>query len=256
MGKKKQQPEEQMGGAPEWITTFVDMISLLVTFFILLLTFSSMEDKVTLKLPTWLKWTDGIHERQGDVSQEPPEVDHVKATNPLEGSQDRHVRPPEELLETLDSMGQDQTDDHVPIDFSAHPDGLLVEWDASCAFAPGSGEPNAKLERSLRELSEVLVVYDLLIVVEGHTDDREAASSDAAAAGLAIARARAAAERLLANAELAPESVQIAGLGSRTPRSENDSAVGRQDNRRVAIRLLALSEVRRGQLGRIDEEGR
>ena len=28
-----------MEGAPEWITTFVDMISLLVTFFVLLMTF-------------------------------------------------------------------------------------------------------------------------------------------------------------------------------------------------------------------------
>ena len=38
--------EEDPGveGAPEWITTFVDMISLLVTFFILLYTFSSIEE--------------------------------------------------------------------------------------------------------------------------------------------------------------------------------------------------------------------
>ena len=39
--KKKQQEDEAPPGAPEWIVTFSDMISLLVTFFILLMTFST-----------------------------------------------------------------------------------------------------------------------------------------------------------------------------------------------------------------------
>ena len=35
--------EEHEEGAPEWIVTFADMMSLLLTFFILLLSFASMD---------------------------------------------------------------------------------------------------------------------------------------------------------------------------------------------------------------------
>ena len=36
-------PEEAKEGAPEWMVTFADMMSLLLTFFVLLLSFSSIE---------------------------------------------------------------------------------------------------------------------------------------------------------------------------------------------------------------------
>jgi len=38
--------EEQAPGAPEWMVTFSDIVTLLVTFFVLMLTFSSMEEEV------------------------------------------------------------------------------------------------------------------------------------------------------------------------------------------------------------------
>jgi hypothetical protein len=38
-----EQPEQSSGGAPDWIVTFADLMSLLLTFFVLLLSFSNME---------------------------------------------------------------------------------------------------------------------------------------------------------------------------------------------------------------------
>ena len=38
--------EEQPAGAPEWMVTFSDIVTLLVTFFVLMLTFSSMDEEV------------------------------------------------------------------------------------------------------------------------------------------------------------------------------------------------------------------
>jgi chemotaxis protein MotB len=43
--------EEGIDGAPPWIATFVDMISLLVTFFILLFSFSSIKEFETFSSP-------------------------------------------------------------------------------------------------------------------------------------------------------------------------------------------------------------
>jgi chemotaxis protein MotB len=48
---KKAEPDEAPG-APEWMVTFSDCMTLLLTFFVLLLSFSSFDDKVFWKLQT------------------------------------------------------------------------------------------------------------------------------------------------------------------------------------------------------------
>ena len=46
MARLKKQPEaEEQAGAPEWMVTFSDCMTLLLTFFVLLLSFSSFDDK-------------------------------------------------------------------------------------------------------------------------------------------------------------------------------------------------------------------
>ena len=46
--------EEGGGGAPKWMVTFSDCMTLLLTFFVLLLTFSSFDDKEFRKMSTSL----------------------------------------------------------------------------------------------------------------------------------------------------------------------------------------------------------
>jgi len=48
--QKKQIEEEQPAGAPQWMTTFSDCMTLLLTFFVLMLSFASFDDKVYQKL--------------------------------------------------------------------------------------------------------------------------------------------------------------------------------------------------------------
>jgi len=48
-GRKQAEPDEAQG-APEWMVTFSDCMTLLLTFFVLLLSFSSFDDKVFRKL--------------------------------------------------------------------------------------------------------------------------------------------------------------------------------------------------------------
>jgi chemotaxis protein MotB len=48
--KKKVEPEEQSDGAPEWMVTFSDCMTLLLTFFVLLLSFSSFDYKIFWRL--------------------------------------------------------------------------------------------------------------------------------------------------------------------------------------------------------------
>ncbi len=51
MGRINTQPEpEEDAGAPEWMVTFSDCMTLLLTFFVLLLSFSSFDNKIFRKL--------------------------------------------------------------------------------------------------------------------------------------------------------------------------------------------------------------
>ncbi len=51
---KVKPPEESSGGAPKWMVTFSDCMTLLLTFFVLLLSFSSFDDKEYTKMITSL----------------------------------------------------------------------------------------------------------------------------------------------------------------------------------------------------------
>ncbi|MBW8001512.1 MAG: hypothetical protein FVQ80_05770 [Planctomycetes bacterium] len=51
MGRPRRQPEPEVEqGAPEWMVTFSDCMTLLLTFFVLLLSFSSFDEQVFKKL--------------------------------------------------------------------------------------------------------------------------------------------------------------------------------------------------------------
>ena len=53
MSQQKGQPEEEeQGGAPDWMVTFSDCMTLLLTFFVLLLSFSTFGKKTLPKLGT------------------------------------------------------------------------------------------------------------------------------------------------------------------------------------------------------------
>lgn len=48
--RKKQSEPDEAPGAPEWMVTFSDCMTLLLTFFVLLLSFSSFDDNVFMRL--------------------------------------------------------------------------------------------------------------------------------------------------------------------------------------------------------------
>jgi len=245
--KKKQRRKDPSGpkGAPDWVVTFTDMISLLVTFFVLLMTFSSMEANEVLLVDSFLSGNTGVNQGKGFTQIDPPDSDQLSSTSIQRGSMQPHSRPPDELPESIEDMGRERSEDRKEIDFSNVSDGLLIEFGDEDTFDPGSVRINAVLRESLIEVARVLEHYPHLVVVEGFTDGAfkptpRYHSEDA----LSLARAHAASEVMLANSNMTPELLQIAGLGSELPRADNVSPGGRRLNRRVRLRVLSLSKAR------------
>jgi chemotaxis protein MotB len=243
--RKKKRVDAGPPGAPEWVVTFTDMISLLVTFFVLLMTFSSLEEYDLLKVESWLAGQKGVLESKGFVMPELPDVDQISASDMLRGARNPHSRPPSELPDNIEEMGQRESAEHLALDLERAADGLVIEFGPEASFAPGSAEPPAELARSLGEIGRVLEHYPHMVVVEGFADAGFRPTPhfrDADA--VAFARAEAAARILLSESGLRPEQVQLASKGDRSPRAEDATAEGRLLDRRVQLRVLSLSRLR------------
>jgi chemotaxis protein MotB len=245
--KKKKKQEEGPAGAPEWIVTFSDMISLLVTFFVMLMSFSTMDDREEMLVTQ--AFSNGnrgvVMNLAGHSAVEPPEKDWMQSVHPMRGGLKPHTRPDEELDENLAEMGQTPGDEHREVDFSQSLDGLQIYFGRDASFAPGSAEVPPELHKSLVELAGVLQHYAHMVVVEGFTDSEFVATpAYPTPESLSSARAAAAARILTGSSDLGDDVIQIAGLGAAREREANDTASGRTANRRVEIRVLSLSRAR------------
>lgn len=239
MGKLAEEPK--MIGAPPWITTFVDMTSLLVTFFILLFTFSSIQEYDSFTFKQNFIGTRGAADPGGSDSVEPPDNDMMSAMDVERGAKVPHVRDRDELFENLDEMGQRVGEDQIEFDPKDVRDGIVVVFPAAASFAPGSAAVNDPLRRRLTEIGRVLEHYDHQIVIEGFTDNefkptRQYPNAEA----LGAARASAAAKVLTEVSKFPGALIQIAGLGMLEPRAPGNSAQERSLNRRVEIQILSL----------------
>lgn len=253
MGKVEEDPPP---GAPDWIVTFADMISLLVTFFILLMTFSSMEAFDAFQVDGDLIGTSGtLTAAGGPDAIKPPQHDFMNAMDAVRGAQSPHSRPTEELLENIEDMGQQANDEHVEVDLKAIKDGLIIRYDERASFKPGSAELSSYLESAVTELARVLEHYPHTVVVEGHTDNRvQATDAYPDPVALSASRASAVVEAMLSSSQLNPLQVQIAAIGDERPRIDNDTPEGRQLNRRVEIRVISLDQARAARLSGTEAE--
>ena len=95
---------KRIQGAPSWITTFVDMISLLVTFFILLFTFSSLRDYEAFTFPKNILSTTSIWSQTGKRDMYAPDDDYMSSFDLARGARTPHSRSNVELLEQIGDL--------------------------------------------------------------------------------------------------------------------------------------------------------
>jgi chemotaxis protein MotB len=115
---------------------------------------------------------------------------------------------------------------------------LEIEINTDILFPSGSGAFAAQAEPVLDKLGEVLKPFPNPIRVEGHTDDRPIRTS-AFPSNWELSAARAASVvHQFTKQGIDPLRLEIVGFGEFHPRQPNDSADGRNANRRVAILVL------------------
>jgi chemotaxis protein MotB len=224
MGRRKK-PEEH-AHAESWLVSYCDMISLLVTFFLMMMTFSTKDELDVREVGV------GLLNGRGGIWDNPMYF-------PLEGEVEPGVVS--SLARDLAALNEQQLGEQQT---SIQPtlDGFKMSFDLRSSFSPGSATVNEALAQNLLILATALKRYAYQTIVEGFTDDRFQATPEfPTAEALGAARALAAARVILENSTIAPELLQISSHGMLRPRAPNDTAMGRTSNRRVEVRVVALA---------------
>ncbi len=100
-------------------------------------------------------------------------------------------------------------------------------------FATGSAELAPESTPTLKEIGQMLKDHaDLSLMIEGHTDNTGNAAANQA---LSEKRAAAVKDYLVATYQIDASRLQSKGLGASKPAASNDTAEGRQQNRRVEL---------------------
>ena len=279
MARRKK--EEKKGGAPEYMLTYGDMVTLLLTFFVLLYSMSNLdEQKVVLLAEAFAGRPIIITGGLGDnlTGQGPSIIDqmpqHEEDIAEGLGSGGDETRDPE-----IVQIGQDEYDRLMAIqeamaeltsmesDFRTYlaqhyytdsqgefieggvvlvevvDDYLLVRFDDTLLFASGRAELNLGALEVLNFLVDELLKHPgHSIRVEGHTDTVPIGTAQFPSnRHLSAARASTVAE-YLSTRGLDPRLITAEGMSEYHPVASNDTEEGRAQNRRVEIKIYGRQE--------------
>lgn len=120
-------------------------------------------------------------------------------------------------------------------------EGIQVTFDSAILFGFDSAELSPAARQNLRNLAQSLQEYpNTEALIAGHTDATGAESYNQ---GLSERRARSAGTYLISQG-VQPSRITTIGKGELEPVATNDSAYGREQNRRVEVAIFASEEYR------------
>ena len=258
------QPDEPKKGAPEWQTTFGDLMNLLLCFFVLLFAMSTIDEEKQIQIiasfNNMFSVFDGGATAIGDgmlisngVSQlneldqyinstgrmdEEGEIVEEDLATAQERVEEAQMEESEKLAEKIqEAVDEGNLNEEIDIEFTSQYVQLTLR--GGILFDSGSV---ALKEESLPVLDQVGVILERYaqgtIEIEGHTDNvpmsgAKYSNNDELSSG----RALSVFDYLLSVTNLNPADVKHAGRGEYLPIADNSTAEGRARNRRVEIKI-------------------
>jgi chemotaxis protein MotB len=272
MAKKEKAPD---AGAPMWIVTFADLMSLLVCFFVLIISFSiqdqeklqivagSMKDAFGVKRES--KKAGYIERKGAPVRDYVKSVSVVSRTNDSDFAQKRHnqrtkqgpeanthdikrteVERPRQFALAAQSLRQawaempeiTELSDNIMVEMT--PEGLniqLVDQDGRAMFKPGSKVPFERTKRLLRKMAPILQRLPNRIQITGHTDSTRMYNANGYSQWDLSADRAASVRRILGENGVPHERFYaVMGKADTEPLFPNDPFLAA--NRRVSILLM------------------
>ncbi len=218
-----------------WVLTYGDLITLLMTFFVLIISLCEMD---TADLAEALNFNKGTGRNFVSAELRDTGLFDEKVVNKvkLELEDDELPSP----LNDLDFISEElvvfitKNDLAKAVDLKKTEKGFMIIIKADILFGSGGAELRDKYLYLLDELAELLSKTANDVKITGHTDDRYS-DNDSVGDKLSIARATRVCSYFIEEGMLEPVRFGVSGYGSHRPRLPNISERNRAKNRRVEI---------------------
>ncbi len=257
--------KKEMAGPPPpapWMSTFSDLMNLLLCFFVLLFSMSTVDADKFAELAASFASSfsifpagataigDGILISNG-VSQLNELSEYFSSMGLAnEGDMDQSMEAAKaeierEALEQSEAMAaeiEDMLQDQditsgIDVDFTSQ--YVQLQMNGALLFDSGRAVLRGEAKNILDKVGDILINYsDELIEVVGHTDNVPISTSQFRDnMELSYYRARAVMDYLIDQKNIPRGSIQTSGRGEDSPIASNETAEGRALNRRVEIRI-------------------
>lgn len=257
-------------GAPKWMVTFADLATLLLCFFVLLLSFSEMDVAKFKQLAGSMREAFGV---QADIkskhipkgtsiiarefspgSPKPTALNQVRQftidsnKNTLDFVDPEEVSELKEFQELVEQVEEDsrlaketlqQEIDEGMIEVRTQGARTIIHIREKGSFALGSADVEDNFEPVLEKIHSLLRQTQGVIRIAGHTDNLPISTLRFRSNWeLSSARAVSVLHELIAHRGLDPERFVVAGYADTRPIASNDSSYDRARNRRVDISIV------------------
>lgn len=244
MSRRRRREKSEQAGTPGWMTTFSDLMSLLLTFFILLYSMSSIDvikfRNISYSLQAVLagEGQTTIFEGQDSDAKIPDESKTVDSI--LEESQIK-----ESTLRMYNQVSKFIEDEGLEADVtvSANRKGVFVDIKEAILFESGQADIKQGGKHVLDKLEKLFLSFPNEIVVEGHTDNVPINSSKYPSNWELSSDRALNVVRYLSETKSVPEDRLCAtGYGEFRPIAPNDTPENRAQNRRVNLLIIMDDE--------------
>lgn len=227
-----------------WLATYSDLVTLLLCFFVLLYSMSTIdEQKMRETIESLNKM--GILTQQGDISEtgsnlsEQDDNEELKIVN-LESKQMDNL-----YGELQDYVKENNLKEYV--DVENQEGGVLIRFKDDILYDTGKAELKSEAKSKLLTLSTILKKYNNEIKVEGHTDNipiknNRYESNWELSASRAINVVNFFSNEIPKGKQIPQNRFQVSGYGEYRPIVSNDSEQNRQKNRRIEIFVIKNEE--------------
>lgn len=259
----KRKPEEPPKGAPAWQATFADLMNLLLCFFVMLFSMSTMDAQKFELLAASFNQTfsifsagataigDGFLISNG-VSQLNELDDYINSTGKsaegdtipedlkeaAEMMEQAKLEASEELAENIEeALEEKKLENEIDIEFTSQ--FVQLTLNGALLFDSGSTQLKEEALPILNQVGIILQQYSTgTIEIEGHTDNVPMSGSKYSNNDeLSNGRALSVFYYLEENTTLNPANIKHSGMGEYVPVADNSTPEGRAQNRRVEIRI-------------------
>jgi chemotaxis protein MotB len=231
---RKKKAESPPPGAPLWMTTYGDMITLVLTFFILLFAFSSIDAQKYIQIANSLKGALGGNIGVLNTGSSATPEDAVTVIAPPNYNQ---------IMKQLKSILDDNTQTKENVEVQGDGKEITVSFKEKLFFRIGSADIRKEAFPVLKGVGEVIRDQQLIIRVEGHTCNIPIRTARFPSNWeLSALRAVNVSRYLIESIGIVPKWVSIAAYGQYRPMVPNISPENQARNRRVDIVITNISK--------------